>query len=515
MGNPSSTNLPFTFSGTCAVYYNNSKTSVGCHFSQVPTKVTYKLTILEGGLLPLGTGFSLVHYGLTSNSSYNSINVDINCYSLLTTSTPGPNQLIFSATGLSFPYQSADYIGPTSLGLAGFTQWTSSKAVIESFNFTFTLLSKGLYVTNRVRFNLGQFATDNAGSSVAPKCKVYTYSTDGSPNLSHDWAAIDTTSGLTSLELWPALNLLSTNLTYTLLCKNFLSTSSPTPISISAMVANTSSDLTGEVSETTQITLPVLSSLTTTCQITLSKSFSIPSVGMEMVFNIISPGVTPDSFLYLNFPAYYSNGLGQDIKCYSPSGEIYCEVKDRFMTIQYLGTYAIGTSFAITVTGVTMAINYNSGYFSFILDADNDPQTVLAAGTFTDTISSSVLSIQNFPTINIFAFSQTTPYFRDSTLSLSLTLYLPTSLSSVGLGQSLFLVFPANFQDVLRFVTPVCTLNLLGNTLKNYLSSCSVKGMRLKMPFLDNLVLGSTYNLLVSGLINPTNPSSNVYRYSV
>lgn len=86
------------------------------------------------------------------------------------------------------------------------------------------------------------------------------------------------------------------------------------------MVANTSSDLTGEVSSTAPIDLPVLSSLTTTCQITLSKSFSIPSVGMEMVFNIISPGVTPDSFLYLNFPSYYSNGLGQDIKCYSPSG---------------------------------------------------------------------------------------------------------------------------------------------------------------------------------------------------
>lgn len=185
------------------------------------------------------------------------------------------------------------------------------------------------------------------------------------------------------------------------------------------------------------------------------------------------------------------------------------------MTIQYMGTYAAGTAFAITVTGVTMAINYNSGYFSFILDADNNPQQVLAAGTFTDTISSSVLSIQNFPTINVFAFSQTTPYLRDSTLSLSLTIYLPTTLGSVGLGQSLFLVFPANFYDVLRFASPVCTLNILGNTLKNYLSSCSVKGMRVKMPFLDNLVLGSTYNLIVSGLINPTNPSSNVYRYSV
>jgi hypothetical protein len=35
------------------------------------------------------------------------------------------------------------------------------------------------------------------------------------------------------------------------------------------------------------------------------------------------------------------------------------------------------------------------------------------------------------------------------------------------------------------------------------------------MPFLDNLVLGSTYTLTVNGLINPTNPTSNVYRYSL
>lgn len=41
---------------------------------------------------------------------------------------------------------------------------------------------------------------------------------------------------------------------------------------------------------------------------------------MEMVFTIISPGITLDSFLYLNFPSYYSNGLGRDVKCYSPSG---------------------------------------------------------------------------------------------------------------------------------------------------------------------------------------------------
>jgi len=236
---------------------------------------------------------------------------------------------------------------------------------------------------------------------------------------------------------------------------------------------------------------------------------------MEMNFAVISPGVTMDSFLYLNFPSYYANGLGNDIKCYSPSGEIYCFVVDRFLTVQYMGVYPAGSSFTLTVTGVTMAINYNSGTFSFIFDSDNNPTSLLASGTFADSISSSVLSIQNFPTINILAFSQSSAFLRESAVTTTLTFYLPTSLSSIGLGQSLFLVLPATFYDVLRFVTPTCTLNILGNTLKNYVSTCTVGGMRVKMPFLDNLVLGSTYTLTVGGLINPTNPTSNVYRYSL
>ena len=162
-----------------------------------------------------------------------------------------------------------------------------------------------------------------------------------------------------------------------------------------------------------------------------------------------------------------------------------------------------------------MAINYNSGTFSFIVDDDNNPVSVIAAGTFVDTISSSVLTIQNFPTINIFSFTQSSAYLRAGSVTITLTFYLATSLTSIGLGQSLFMVFPATYYDVLRFVTPTCTLNLLGNTLKNYLSTCSVSGMRIKMPFLDNLVLGSTYTLTLTGLINPTNPTSNNYRYSL
>ena len=45
-GNPSSTNLPFSFTGTCGVYVNTVKSKVGCHFAATPTKVTYTLNIL-------------------------------------------------------------------------------------------------------------------------------------------------------------------------------------------------------------------------------------------------------------------------------------------------------------------------------------------------------------------------------------------------------------------------------------------------------------------------------------
>ena len=100
---------------------------------------------------------------------------------------------------MTYPYQTSDYIGASALNLGSFMQWTQDKGVVEKFNFTFTLLSKGLYVTNRVRFNLGQFALDNAASALSPSCKVYEYSTDGSPNFSHDWAAIDTSGTFSSL----------------------------------------------------------------------------------------------------------------------------------------------------------------------------------------------------------------------------------------------------------------------------------------------------------------------------
>ncbi len=87
-------------------------------------------------------------------------------------------------------------------------------------------------------------------------------------------------------------------------------------------------------------------------------------------------------------------------------------------------------------------------------------------------------------------------------------------MGTIRVGQSLMMLFPPIYFDVLRFITPSCILNIKGNTLKNYISSCFIKGMRLKMIFLDGIVTGSSYSLQIDGIINPTNPSSNVQKYS-
>lgn len=132
-----------------------------------------------------------------------------------------------------------------------------------------------------------------------------------------------------------------------------------------------------------------------------------------------------------------------------------------------------------------------------------------------DSVSASVLDTQNFPAFQILSMTHSSAYLREENINLVLNFYVPSTLTSVGVGQYLFLLFPPNFADVLRFVTPSCQLNIRGNTLKNYISSCTVRGNRLKMPFLDDLTLGSVYSLIINGLINPTNPSSSTYKYAL
>jgi hypothetical protein len=183
--------------------------------------------------------------------------------------------------------------------------------------------------------------------------------------------------------------------------------------------------------------------------------------------------------------------------------------------VKYIGTYAAGVSFTVIVVGVSQPINYNSGTFYYSIDLNNNLTYINAAGTFSDTVSSTVLQIQNFPIIRAAQFSQSSNYVRDTGVTISFQFYLPSSLSTITVGQQLIVTFPPIYSDILRFTSPTCTLTQTSNVLKNYVNICSVRGIRLKMPFIDTLVLGNSYALTITGLINPTAMSPNYYKYGI
>lgn len=81
--------------------------------------------------------------------------------------------------------------------------------------------------------------------------------------------------------------------------------------------------------------------------------------------------------------------------------------------VRYLGEFSSGTTFVLTVTGVSKSINYNSGTFSYIIDDDDDPTTILTSGTFIDSASSNAGTVQNFPTFPILRLSQSSIYLRE------------------------------------------------------------------------------------------------------
>lgn len=52
-----------------------------------------------------------MHYGLSTNSSYNTVNIDIKVSSLLNNPTPAASDLIFKKTGVAFTWSGTNYIG--------------------------------------------------------------------------------------------------------------------------------------------------------------------------------------------------------------------------------------------------------------------------------------------------------------------------------------------------------------------------------------------------------------------
>jgi hypothetical protein len=83
--------------------------------------------------LPAGESLRIVHYGLSTNSSFNNLSVDITVNSLLNNPSPNATDLIFKKAGVTFISNGPNYIGASSVNVKSFKQWTSNRATYEEF----------------------------------------------------------------------------------------------------------------------------------------------------------------------------------------------------------------------------------------------------------------------------------------------------------------------------------------------------------------------------------------------
>jgi hypothetical protein len=67
------------------------------------------------------------------------------------------------------------YIGSSDILLGSYQQNINNKGAITSFYFSFSIISKGLYATERIRINLGQYFIDNNVTHIDAKCKIYQF----------------------------------------------------------------------------------------------------------------------------------------------------------------------------------------------------------------------------------------------------------------------------------------------------------------------------------------------------
>lgn len=171
----------------------------------------------------------------------------------------------------------------------------------------------------------------------------------------------------------------------------------------------------------------------------------------------------------------------------------------------------------VTVTGLEMPINLKIGTFWYVIDNDDNSTSVMSSGQFLDMIAtgSSASSNVSIPAMQVLAMNLSSYLLRDSNVTLSLDFYLPGSINAVTSGQYLMVSFPANYEDILRFVTPVCKLNIRNSSSTNYVGACLVYGMRIKMPILNTLTLATVYRLTIKNLLNPFNPTSHTYKYTL
>ncbi|KAL4506505.1 hypothetical protein ABPG72_000076 [Tetrahymena utriculariae] len=465
---------------------------------------------------PQNSLLSLNHYLANSplNGSTSSVIIQIS-----STAVGGSTDIIAQSSSTNFVYDLTQQA--TKLILNNFASTTDNRSIVTTFSFSMAFQSKQMWAGEYYLINTGALSSINLSKANQLRCMVL--ENDQTPSHRFGQVQYNQLSNMYFYLKYPVFN---NTPSFYVQCKYMImptSLSSNIPLSMRVEFP-----INRQIINFVNLNFPTFLDITTgTISATITKHYDTPGSNLELFFNLTSSVVNmnQNSRVVIVFPIYYSPNLGRDgvVNCYLMPSEdkVSCFVtEERTLDIRYFSnTYAPGTQFIIKVTGVTQPQFFQTYQLFIAFDNDTDDTSYSEYLFISDVINTSANSnLQNNlqGLIEIRSITIQSLYLREAGVQYQFNIYINPNVKPIVYGQAIMINFPPIYQYVLeQNIAPDCSVTSPINPLQNFVGSCHVSGLRIKMFVNQQMNPGNFYNLTVFTIRNPSRFDSSVYKWII
>ena len=458
--------------------------------------ITFTFSASTSDLSPFPTGsYSLIQYGVDKDAT-TGINLAFTLGSFTSLSSP-----IDASSLLAGSLQFSNVANPAALTVSNVVIQTLTTGFRDDFSFQFTVTNKEIFFNEILYINLGILATSTISSQII--CSI-----DESTISSFDWLGIDTTD-LTKIMLFPKADISQLNKLYTLTCEGIYIPASNTPGLVMTLFHQTTLSLSSNTASYPQFTSAYNGSIAST-NCTLIKSFNAYGHPLELIFNItLGNDINHNQSIIVNLPIYYNRK--EFITCWINDVPVFCYYP-RIHTIIIEGldlNVTAWTSFLLTIYGIlNPEISFITTRNTFLIgfNQTNDPTLLSYIAEISDIIN----QIDSIGSITIAHANISNNYIlRQSNLYIYFD-YMPIDISP----SQQFVLDLLDYESYgfimqkSKFMT--CELVNQSSSSGNLISSCVMKGLRIKFTLSGYVNQTTQYLLIISGLPNPEYINCNI-----
>lgn len=462
--------------------------------------IVFTFSASSSDLSPFPAGqYSLIQYGVDKDNS-NGLTLSFTIETFTSN-----NYLIDGSGAFIGSLQFNNGVNNAKLSISNVLLQTLTQGFRDNFQFEFSLIGKYIYFNEQFYINLGALALKTLSNQVF--CTIYEDKVS-----SFDWKEVDF-SVLTNIKLTPKADITILNKIYTFVCEGLYIPNVNTP-GLSMTLLHGSTIVHSSTEYNYPVFLPPFNGLLITPNLTLYKSMNAYGQILELTFEVLLDlDLNSNHSIILNLPIEYNsksfcNCWINDIEtfCYYPRNHtIIIEGIDQVL--------AANSSFNITVYGVINPKIINlSTQTTFLIgfNQSNNPNVLTYYGEISDVISQS----SSIGSLSIVYGSVSNYYVLEkSSLTFSFN-YLPIDVS---VNQSLILDFEdwESYGKILKRTSILSCRLIEKETGANFVSSCVLKGLRIKFTMNSDLNSSSLYDLTIDNFPNPEYINCNIKKPTI